>query len=538
MSSSENSSSNPFKDRFDNWEGPVRPDFWNDLEKNLDASTKKPSHWWWISGLILLGGISTGIWYNFDSEKTKASDGIQASQFQSEKSTAEKTLPAAPTINPTLTHPESSSRTESAPKQNAQSPESENTLRQEESGQFGTVTETGPSAKHTLPVEKERLTPPSKAFVLESVSGSLEERGTQNWVKTQSKKQALVASENKHAKQQKQDKPKSETILIPAMLVNGEKSEASSPTEEKNPGKRIDPIVEKNGHSVLSSDAAVAETLAANQNVENPLNQFPLKEEQEQMKTASAEQAAAGSGKPNQTDSVQVADQKTMPIQMESPKKSRSADSSQSRKRLSYWAGVSANGVSRQMKLFRRPEEFLGKESRGLKQFRISPVAGLHVTGNLDWLPWLALRLDVTAMAWLETVEYRIEAGQSAERDYNTDQQDSAIMLVQPKISPRNEVKSSWNGLLGIMPELDFHRKKGSYGLRLGNRFQWNLRNTPDSRIQLWTPSLAFYRKNKNWDGEFRMHFYRQEEKSPRILPESRAEIRQILWGFTLRRRL
>jgi hypothetical protein len=544
MSSSENSSSNPFKDRFENWEGPVRPDFWNDMEKNLEKTpnvpSMKPGIWGWISGIILLGGIGAGVfWNNSVPEKTKAVDDVQISHVQSEKPTAKNPLPGA-SVNPALPYPESSRKTESARKQNTQRPESEATFSQAASAETESVPESNPSVKTTLQSEKERQPSKATAFVLDGASSlpPSQERETQNRVKARSEKQILAASGKDNPSQHKSDKPESEPILISGIRENGETAAASSHTEAEIPVKRIDPINENEGKAVLSFDGPARETPAANQNEGSPLNQVPMQEEKEQIKPVLLAQQDADSGKPTQADSVQVAEQKTMPLLMESPKKPRSADSSQSRKRLSFWAGVSLNGVSRQMKLFRRPEEFFGKESRGLKQFRTSPTAGLHLTGNLDCFPWLALRLDVAAMTWLETVEYQMEAGQSAERQYNSDQQDSTLMLVQPKISPRNELSSSWNGLLGMMPELDFHPEGGAHGLRLGNRFQWILRNPTDSRFQLWTPGLAFYRKNKKWDGEIRMHFYRQEEKSPRILPESRAEIRQILWGFTLRRRL
>ena len=539
MSSSENSSSNPFKDRFENWEGPVRPDFWNDMERNLDVPTMKQGIWWWISGIIMLGGIGAGVWYNSGSENTKTMHDVRTSLVQSEKPAVEKSLPAA-AGNTASPHPESSWKTGSAPKQNAQSPESERPVKQEAAVQSGPLPESGPSANPTVPFEKDRQPSQAKAIVLTGVAGlpSLGERGTQNRVKTRPEIQTLAASGRNNAKQRRPEKSKSQPILISGIRENGETAAAASHSEPEIPARQIDIIREKEGQPVLSIDAPVAETPPAIQDEGNQLNQFPLKEDIEQMKAASVEQPAGGSGKPNLTDSVQVADQKTMPLQIDSSQKPGSADSSHIRKRLTFWAGVSVNGISRQMKLFRSPEEFFGKESRGVQQFRTSPLAGLHVTGNMDCLPWLALRLDVTAMAWVETIEYRIEAGQSAERAYNNDQQDSTIMLVQPRNVPRKEVSTSWNGLLGMMPELDFHAEKGSYGLRLGNRFQWIIRNPPDSRFKVWNPGLAFYRKYKKWDGEVRMHFSSQAEKSPRILPKARAEIRQILWGFTLRRSL
>ena len=545
MSTSEHPERNPFRDRFENWEGPVRSDFWADLERNLDQKPRKKRFWWWIGGFMLFGTLATSFWFF---------SGIKGAGL-----TQERHLSGG--VNPNPSGKVGSGAT--APPSDidilkSSTPKSQVILHPVPRPQLHKEPMVAASGlKHPSFIGDGSLqdgvlnkgadSPGNKGANLKtrkSFSGTKPDTGPGRILSFNPSKEARQSGKRQHTeafgKIQSSALPNSSEFIQPGSTdPNLSNKLAQDDNNQRSKQKRSDQVQpnetrQKNKASVTSSFGPGSDGEKSPKNTSSGLTSVPPNKENQfqsapsdSSNTTHLDLPVAPTEEAFRIDSVQkdVIQKKLKPDNLPS-------------RIFRYWAGVSVHGLSQNLTWIRRPQEFMGSESRRIQKIRFSPAMAVHLAAGHALLPWLDLRLEGQAVAWFESVTFQLEPGQDANKQYEPVSGSTTQLQVYPTVPVRKEVVTEWNGFAGAQAELDLHKAEGKFGLRMGNRIQYFLTKRSNKPFQAWSPGLAVYRKKNNWDLEIRFQMLRQTDRHIPGLSGTPVQVRQLFWGLILHRQL
>lgn len=540
----ENQTPNPFRDRFENWEGPVRPDFWNDLEKNLDAKPRKRFFGWWFFG-ALSGVLLIGLWviaphFSTDPELAQKTNLIHGTDSglrpivvekqeimrpANEETDSHKTVPAG-----SLSKREGKADAVSQ----AQLPDEVSTPFSETSSNTQAIQR---SRKPSLPKYSKHKQPES--IQIQS-SGS---RVSGNRIRKEITPRSLVDLGNGNARKEsirsghgKLGSGEAESAIISKTNKVNAGNGASPQSERIATGRSQDagiedlPEVKPPVHSSLGKNAP--QQLAGSHPSENPVQQSG----------PGSELTPATQPEVSLQDSLSKTNKENLVVERIDTL-SQKKDSLQRKNKHAFWAGLSLQYFSQKLTWMRPASDFQGAEAKRLVQLWQSPALGGHISASPMLLPWLSLRIEGLGIVWMERVEYQIEPGQNASQIYESQNPQQTISLVTPVATNQRQVFRSWHGLLGLLTELDCHLSNQKSGLRIGNRVQWlfdraGKGQTNRNSFQAFVPGLAVYHRYRNWEGELRLSVFDQKIKSLAGMPESTLQSHQTFLGFTIRKPL
>ena len=539
----ENQTPNPFRDRFENWEGPVRPDFWNDLEKNLDARPRKRFFGLWFFG-ALSGVLLIGLWvipFHFSSEPELAH---KTNQVHESASGIHSTI-AGKQQDQIPAHEETASnKTVPAESLNKRKDKADS----DSQGQLsdGVSTSFSESNDNTQGLNHSRK-PSFPGYSKRNQSGSIQIQSGVNqvsdkWKRRENNTRRYVNLGHEIAREktnrsgngqpssgESEDANFSKTSIPDAGNEGSNQPERIAVGRSKKPDMKDVPVVKPPFHSSDGQDDSKQK--ADIHPSENTIKQSGSGSE----KFSKIEPAVSIQDSISKTEKNLLVERKdTLP---------QKRDSLYQKKKQAFWLGLSLQGFSQKLIWVRPASDFQGAEAKRLVQLWRSPALGGHFSGSRKLLPWLSLRLEGLGLVWMERVEYQIEPGREASQIYESQNQEQTISLVSPVVTNQRQIFRSWHGLLGLLTELDFHLSNQKAGLRIGNRVQWlfdraGKGQTNRNSFQAFVPGLAVYHRYRNWEGELRMSMFDQKVKSLAGMPQSRLQSHQTFLGFAIRKPL
>jgi hypothetical protein len=539
----ENQTPNPFRDRFENWEGPVRPDFWKDLEKNLDARPRKRFFGWWFFG-ALSGVLLIGLWviaphFSSDPELAQKTNSIHGIDSRLRPAIAEKQE------NQTPAHEERGSH-KTVPAGSLNKQEDNEDVESQGRITDGVATSFSESNANPQAINQSRKPSPPE-YSKRNQSESIQIQTSGNRVSTKRKPREnttrqLVGLDHGNARDKtirfEKGQPssgESEDAKVSKTFIPGARHGGSDQPERIAAGRSQEQGVEE----VTKAELPVHSTMGQNnsrQLAESQPSESPIQQSGSVSELLSTTEPVA----PLQ-DSLSKADPNLPSERMDTlPQRKDSLDQ---KKRHPFWFGFSLHAISQKLRWVRPASDFQGAEAKRLVQLWHSPALGGHISGSRMLLPWLSLRLEGMGLVWMERVEYQIEPGRKASQIYESQNPEQTISLVTPVAINQRQILHSWHGSLGLLTELDCHLSNQKSGLRIGNRVQWLFDRVGEGQtnrnsFQAFVPGLAVYHRYRKWEGELRLSVFDQKVKSLAGMPESTLQSLQTFLGFTIRKPL